>query len=813
MELVHFIGIGGIGMSGLAHIALRNNASVSGSDAVFSTRVENLQKQGAKIYIGHDAAHLSQDALVVVSTDIKPDNPELVEAKKRGQTILHRSEYLSHLMKGKKQLLVSGTHGKTTTSTLLAHTLIVAGLHPSFALGGISNNYGTNACLDVGDYFVAEADESDGSHLRYAPYASIVTNIDDDHLAHYGSIDAIEKALVSFARMPEKPSLRIFCKDDARLAKANIDGVCYGFASEADLQILNRVPCERGSRLVFLEKSTDIQYEVFLPLYGAHNAHNAAAVFLLTRKLGISADIIIHAFSTFNGVQRRLESIVSLPHFDLFDDYAHHPTEVAATLQAVREAYPDRRLIALFQPHRPSRLKTLFSSFSKAFASADEVYLTDLYASSESLDPEYSHEAFLSFIRSTHPTIPIDHLPRATLVEDLYRKIRPYDVVVFMGAGDSTKASRQLGDMLKQKGLPSLKVGLIYGGESSENKVSRVSAKSIAQALIQGNHTPIYFEVDAKGMWTLRQSVLPDEDGLVRTGPRLSPQIFEALTQCDMFFPILHGPMGEDGVMTAFFDLLDKPTVSVPFSGCCVSMDKAFSKHIVEAFGVKTAPYVVITEAGWQSDKKELLEQISTQLTLPYFVKPVHLGSSVGISKIQDLSKLEQAIENALLFDEKLVVESGIKGREIEFSVIGNDSIDVAGPGEILTDGQFYDFAAKYGASSFKALARAQELGEDEERGKALAKKVFHVLCGGQGLARIDFFYTPEGEYYFNEVNPMPGFTSISLFPSMWKQKGMTYEALVEKLLAQALKRHLLRKAKRGASIQEGLALAKVCAV
>jgi len=458
MDKVHFIGIGGIGMSGLAHMALERGMLVSGSDMASNILIEKLAQKGATLHKGHEALHVPDHAFVVYSTDIKKDNPELLEAQRKGMTLLHRSQFLAHLMKEKKALLVTGTHGKTTTATLLAHTLMVAGLDPCFALGGMSMNYGTNARFSSSEYFVAEADESDSSHLEYMPEAAIVTNIDNDHIAHYGSIENIEKAIHLFLDKVSHADYQIYCKDDPRLRAGRKVGVSYGFHAEADLRILEWRPCEGGSRLFVHRRGQNKVVELFLPLFGRHNGMNGAAVFLLAQNLGIATPVIQKAFASFKGVKRRLERTCIHPEVHLFDDYAHHPTEVRATLQGLKAAYPGSRLIAFFQPHRPSRMKHVLSSFTSAFLEADIVVLTDLYVGSEPADPSCTNESIHAFIQKAHPKIPVRHIARNDALSFLYDCMRHHDVVVCMGAGDSTKIAHELGSLIETQGLRAAQV-------------------------------------------------------------------------------------------------------------------------------------------------------------------------------------------------------------------------------------------------------------------------------------------------------------------------------------------------------------------
>ncbi len=789
----HFIGIGGIGMSGLATIVLEKGVSqVSGSDLKEGAVIDALKTRGAHVVQGHAKEHLPPAATIVVSTDIPLDNPELVEAKRRGMSVIHRSDLLKDLMQGYEVLAVTGTHGKTTTTSLLSHVLFEAGNDPSFAVGGVLLNYGLNARHGKGAYFVAEADESDGTFLKYPYSAAIITNIDTDHIAHYGSLENLEKGFSQFIKKAPSPEKLFFCGDDERLKKLCPRGVSYGIGAANDLRIEHIVATENG--MVF-----DVRFRrklfrgISLPLHGRHNVSNAAAVFGLALTLGIPEAAIRAAFATFKGIKRRLERKESGYQCQVFDDYAHHPTEIRASLHALRHAIGERRLIAVFQPHRPSRMRHCMNELAAAFLDADAVVVTDLYLSNEHENPEITNDKILGIIQHSHPNIPCHSSSRSTLVDSLLTIVRPHDVVVFFGAGDITKASDDFASRLTTTSLEKWKVGIVYGGMNSENKISRVSASAIYDSLDTALYTPIAFEINSQGQWRKTQGIERDEQqhDTTETFPK---GVWQALQSCDIFIPVLHGAFGEDGTIQGFFEILHKPYVGCSTKACAVSMDKVMAKQVVQAAGVPVVPYIVIHRRDWADHQQELSSEAIKKLRPPYFVKPAHLGSSVGIERIEKSADLAQAIDRALALDEKILVEQGVKGREIEFAVFGNEQIIIPPPGEVLTGGGFYDYNAKYGKDGMKAVPTAHLTEEQIEQGRTYIRKAYQALdCSG--LSRMDCFLDDDGHWYFNESNPFPGFTRISVYPSVWKGQGITYSELVNRLLILAFSR--FRQARR----------------
>lgn len=449
----HFIGIGGIGMSGLARMMLENQTIVSGSDLSSNILIEDLQNQGAKVNIGHDPKYIPSDATVIYSSGVKSDNPEYQAAVEMNCTMLHRSDLLKALIGKQKLLGVAGTHGKTTTSALLAHVMLEAEKEPSFAVGGIVNKVETNAAIGSGEHFVAELDESDGSFEKFQPYGAIVTSIGSDHIDHYGSKEQLIESFRQFM-VGVKDSEKLFwCGDNMYLSSLSPKGIRYGFCEDCDLRAVN-----------FQQKGWNITYDIYyqnqvynnisLPMIGAHNALNSLAVFGLALSLGIEESVIRRAFLSFSGIGRRSEKKGEESAVLVIDDYAHHPTEICATLHAIRQAIEERRMIVIHQPHRYSRTRDCIGEYGGIFDHADEVWITDIYAAGEVPIPGVSHEEIIEENEQISE-VPFHHVQVEQIIPQLMQKLRPHDVVVTIGAGNITAIGGQLVEHIKKKGLPS----------------------------------------------------------------------------------------------------------------------------------------------------------------------------------------------------------------------------------------------------------------------------------------------------------------------------------------------------------------------
>lgn len=444
----HFIGIGGIGMSALAKLLLKQNYPVSGSDRAASAMTKTLETLGAKIQVGHSEHHIESGMRVIFSSDIKDDNPEMQAARKKGCTIWHRSDLLTYMMEDKKGLAVAGTHGKTTTTSLLASLLIHAELDPSFMVGGIVQALQSNAEQGCGEFFVVEADESDGTFLKYSPYGAIVTNIDKDHMNFFKTETALIKAFEEFISKIQHPEHFFWWGDDPYLSKLSLPGNRYGFGKECEWRI-EGFRQEEWKTIFDLTHAGQRYPAVEVNLTGQHNVLNATAVFALSSSLGIPETVIREVFANFQGVKRRCEKRGEVNGVLLLDDYAHHPTEIATTLRAIKSAIGQRRLWAVFQPHRYSRMQHCIGCFEGVFEKADSVIITDLYTSGESPIEGVNTETIVQDIQQHFPDA--QHLPRQQIADLLKERLTPGDVVVSLGAGDITRLAHELQTVLTER--------------------------------------------------------------------------------------------------------------------------------------------------------------------------------------------------------------------------------------------------------------------------------------------------------------------------------------------------------------------------
>jgi UDP-N-acetylmuramate--alanine ligase len=382
---VHFIGIGGIGMSSLAEVLMDMGYPVTGSDQKFSPTTERLASRGAVVYEGHAAANLAGANMVVYSSAVRPDNPEIVEARRRKLPVIPRGELLAEFMRQKFGIAIAGSHGKTTTTAMVAAILIHANLDPTILVGGRMGINGSNARLGRSDYLVVESDESDGSFLKLAPIIAVVTNIDREHLDHYSGIEEIREAFAAFIAKVPFYGAAVLCLDDENIQQilpgVNRRVVTYGASAQADLRITSAAPGHLASEFHLYHGDRDLGcFRLQVP--GAHNTLNAAAAVAVALELEVPVDAIREALAQFRGVDRRFQVRGSERGVTVIDDYGHHPTEIRATLAAAR-ACRFKSVHVLFQPHRYTRTEALMDDFARAFHQADSVYVTDIYAASE----------------------------------------------------------------------------------------------------------------------------------------------------------------------------------------------------------------------------------------------------------------------------------------------------------------------------------------------------------------------------------------------------------------------------------------------
>jgi UDP-N-acetylmuramate--alanine ligase len=444
IQRIHFLGIGGSGMAGIAEVLVNLGYAVSGTDLRESPATERLAGLGVQVRLGHDAAHVAGADAVVVSTAVKADNPELAYARTHRIPVVRRAEMLAELMRFRFGIAIAGTHGKTTTTSLVASVLAEAGLDPTYVIGGKLKSAGANARLGEGACLVAEADESDASFLHLSPMLAVVTNIDADHLETYGGdFNRLRATFIEFLQRLPFYGLAILCADDAE-TRALIPAIgrpvlTYGFAEDADIRILRHLPAGTGTDFTArLASGTEADFHLNLP--GRHNVQNALVALAIGEELGADVAAMARALQRFEGVGRRCEShgrlTVGNVDIDLVDDYGHHPRELSATFEAMRSAYPGRRLVVAFQPHRYSRTRDCFDDFSAVLADVDALVLTEVYPAGEAPIEGADARALARSIRARGRVEPIVVGRVADLDAALPPMLRADDVLLTLGAGD-----------------------------------------------------------------------------------------------------------------------------------------------------------------------------------------------------------------------------------------------------------------------------------------------------------------------------------------------------------------------------------------
>ena len=444
IQSVHFVGIGGVGMSGIAEVLANQGFTVSGSDLAVSATTDRLEKLGVRIHQGHHATNVENADVLVVSSAIPEDNPELEAARERRIPVVPRAEMLGELMRFRRGIAVAGTHGKTTTTSLAASLLAEAGMDPTFVIGGVVNAFGSTARLGSGEYLLAEADESDGSFLLLQPVIALVTNIDRDHLEAYGDrFDNLRRAFLEFLHHLPFYGTAILCTDDpevrALLPDVSRQVVRFGLDDGADVRGDKVRQHGRTTHFEVHLPDRESALEVTLNLPGQHNVRNALGALAVAWELGVDLDAVVGCLADFEGIGRRFAELgeIELDHGSvlLIEDYGHHPSELAATLDAARQGWPERRLVAVFQPHRYTRTLRLLDDFSQVLSEADVVVVTDVYAAGEPLIEGADSRALCQAIRGRGRVEPVLVADVGSLRESLPDLLQDQDLVLFLGAG------------------------------------------------------------------------------------------------------------------------------------------------------------------------------------------------------------------------------------------------------------------------------------------------------------------------------------------------------------------------------------------
>ncbi len=453
IKVIHFVGIGGAGMCGIAEVLLNQGYRITGSDIKQSSNTQRLESMGAKIFIGHAAANVDQADVVVYSSAINPKNPEIKKAMTTAKPLIPRAEMLAELMRYRHSIAIAGTHGKTTTTSIVASVLAEGGLDPTFIIGGLLNSAGTNARLGESRYLVAEADESDASFMHLQPMVSIVTNIEADHMGTYGGdFENLKTHFVQFLHNLPFYGLAVLCIDDPTvrelLPRISRPKLTYGFSEDADFRIANLEQEGRVTRFEVFRDSHEVPLQITLNMPGRHNALNATAAIVIATDEGIDDKHIRAGIEKFSGVGRRFdvqgEFEVENGKVMLVDDYGHHPTEVAATINALRSGWPANRLVMIYQPHRYTRTKDLYEDFVEVLSQVDVLLLLEVYSAGEKKIAGADSRSLCRSIRLRGKVDPVYVQKEADVQALLENLVRPGDIVLTQGAGSVGGVAKEL---------------------------------------------------------------------------------------------------------------------------------------------------------------------------------------------------------------------------------------------------------------------------------------------------------------------------------------------------------------------------------
>lgn len=776
---IHFVGIGGAGMCGIAEVLLNLGYEVSGSDLKASAVTERLEKFGAQIFIGHQAENADGADVLVVSSAINRANPEVASALERRIPVVPRAEMLAELMRYRHGIAVAGTHGKTTTTSLIASVFAAGGLDPTFVIGGRLNAAGTNAQLGASRYLVAEADESDASFLHLQPMVAVVTNIDADHMATYGGdFNKLKKTFVEFLHNLPFYGLAVMCVDDPVvreiLPQIARPTVTYGLSEDADVRAINiRQEGMRTWFTVLRPEREPLDVSVNMP--GLHNVLNSLATIVIATDEGISDEAIVQGLSGFQGVGRRFQVYGELQveggSVMLVDDYGHHPREVAAVIKAIRGGWPERRLVMVYQPHRYTRTRDLYEDFVQVLGEANVLLLMEVYPAGEEPIPGADSRQLCHSIRQRGQLDPIyferdaDLAPlvaaaarwRHPALPGRWRCRRPGPATdqepAVRRQGREGRMNLCLDSLLNGTQDPKAfgRVAVLFGGKSAEREVSLKSGAMVLQSLLAAG-------VDAFG---------------IDVGEDLLQRLVEE--KIDRAFIILHGRGGEDGSMQGLLECAGIPYTGSGVLASALAMDKLRTKRVWLSLGLPTPDYAVLAS---EDDCREAAQRLG----FPLIVKPAHEGSSIGMAKVGGLDELIAAWREAARYDSQVLVEQWISGPEFTVATLRGQVLPAIRLG---TPHTFYDYDAKYLASDTRYQVPCG-LDEAKERElKELTARACDAL-GIQGWGRADVMQDAEGRFWLLEVNTAPGMTDHSLVPMAARAAGLDFQQLVLAILADS---------------------------
>lgn len=731
------VGIGGAGMSSLALMLKDQGCLVAGSDSTPSDVITRLIAEGIEVHIGHldDTVKPGDQVVLSDAIDLKI-SPEVRTAHKYECALFRRSQLLGWLLRDKKVIAITGTHGKTTTSGMIGTSLQAAGLDPTIVIGAVIPELGTSVVPGKGEYAVVEACEAYDSFHDLSPQVVVLTNLEMDHVDFHGDFENLKGSVRRFVHSLPKDGELIFCAEDhgAQEIAAAFDGQKDGYSK--------------------------VEWTLRIP--GEHNRLNAGAAKAVWNYLGLTDEQTTKAkarLQVFGGAERRLQ-VIRDGEITVIDDYAHHPTEIVASLSALKERYPNRRLVVVYQPHLYSRTKDLIPEFAEALDIADHVVMTDIYPAREAPIAGISSARIAEKL-----TKPVDYIPvRHLLPRYVAMKAKPGDVIVGMGAGNIAEFAPALVEELDRDRVRrylagesvSLKVVVAYGGDSPEREVSIHSGRAVHQALVELGH-------DAK---------LVDVSELALSKGDFSR--FVGSGRPDVVFLAVHGTHAEDGAIQGLFELLHIPYTGSNVQASAVAMDKQTTKTI-------------LAQAGLPVPKGQLVHSADEEIFLrpPLVVKPNAQGSTVGLTFVETEDQLKEAIRKAAAFEGGVLVEDWLKGMETSTPVLGDKPLL---PVEIAPVSGRYDFDSKYTPGATEEIVPARLPAHLIERAQKQALAA-HKALGCSGATRTDMIVVGE-DLVILEVNTLPGMTPTSLLPNSALAVGMDFNSLVDWIVRDALIRH-----------------------
>lgn len=732
----YLVGIGGASMSALAKMLKDRGISVSGSDSTASTVTAELMSEGIPIRIGHEGDGIKKgDAVILTDAIDMKTSPEVARARAMDCPLFRRSQLLGWLLKGKRVIAVTGTHGKTTTTGLVSFALIGAAFDPLCVEGANIPQWGGPVRYGEGEWAVIEACEAYDSLRDFDPEIVVLTNLELDHEDFYtGGWPQLKETLLKFV---DRAKTLVYCADH--------EGAC---------ELARAASCEK------IPYQSELGLE--LKILGRTNALNAAGALKAAMVAGAEETFARQGMAEFRGAERRLQPIQSGP-VEVIDDYAHHPSEIVASIGAIRDGFPGRRLVVVFQPHLYSRTAAHLADFATALSLADHVVMTDIYPAREAPIPGISSARIAEKLTKPCTYVPSRHLlPR--IVADLAQE---GDVVVGMGAGNIADFAPALVEELRRCGPAHTKrIAVVYGGDSPEREVSLLSGRCVCDALRSKGHDAYLVDVS---------------EVLLSTGD-LSQ--FVGSRRPDLAFLAVHGTNAEDGAIQGLFELLHIPYTCAGIQSSAIAMDKQRTKQVLAALDLPVAKGVLVRSP----------EDDCSALGIPVIVKPNAQGSTVGVSFVREEGALKGAIEKALQYDDSALVEELLVGVEISVPVLGDRALP---PVEIVPKSGSYDFESKYTAGATEEICPAR-LSPETSRAASELALVAHQALGCVGASRTDMIVTDRGCVIL-EVNTLPGMTSTSLLPNSAKAAGISFEDLCDWIVSDALDRAGVAQEDRGA--------------